>query len=124
MAGAKGEMRRVERWAGICAGLFCALSVGACQRSVAASFVPSLQVQLRAHRSRQIRLLSTKETPWDASVIAWLRFRPTIAAAGIPVRAEFEADLSGIPCELDELTCLEEFVESERAIAPLLGQLE
>lgn len=124
MAGSKGEMRAVDRWAaGICAGLSCALSVSACQRSVAASFVPSLQVQLRAHRARP-DLLTYRNTPWDASVTAWLRFRPTIAAADIPIRAEFNADLSAIPCELEELTCLEEFAESERTIAPLMGQFE
>jgi len=97
--------------------------MSACQRSVAASFVPSLQVQLRAHRARP-DLLAYRNTPWDASVTAWLRFRPTIAAAGIPVRAEFNADLAAVPCELEELTCLEEFVESERTIAPLMGQFE
>jgi hypothetical protein len=62
--------------------------------------------------------------PWDATVIAWLRFQPTLAASDIPVRAEFDPEIAAIPCEPEDLSCLEEFTEGERAASLLRGQLE
>jgi hypothetical protein len=69
-------------------------------------------------------LTARRRASWDASVVAWLRFQPSIAASGIPVRAEFEPELALIPCELEDLACLEEFTEGEREASPLQGQLE
>jgi hypothetical protein len=108
----------------MCVGFPFGLLGAACQRAAAASFVPSLQVQLRAHQAREGTLVSRENTPWDATIVGWLRFRPTLAASDIPVRAEFDPEVAAIPCELEDLACLEEFSEGEGAASPLQGQLE
>lgn len=109
----------------LCLAAACTLFAAACQRrAVVASFVPSLHVQLRAQQSREGILPPPGRNPWDATVVAWLRFAPSVAASGVPVRAEFEPELAVIPCELEDQACLEEFTEGERAASQLQGQLE
>lgn len=108
----------------VCLAMVCSLFATACQRAVVASFVPRLQLQLSAQRSRNNIQAGQPRAPWDASVVAWLRFQPSIAAVSIPVRAEFEPELAVFPCEVEDLACLEEFAEGERAASQLQGQLE
>ncbi len=109
----------------VCLAVTCSLFAAACQRAVVASFVPSLQLQFSAQRSRNnLQQAVQPRAPWDASVVAWLRFQPRIAAASIPLRAEFEPEFAVIPCEIEDLACLEEFAEGERAASQLQGQLE
>ena|GEM_PF-5977453 len=105
-------------------GAVLSLSAAACSRAAAASFVPSLRLQLSARSSDREDSSVRRQVPWDASVIAWLRFEPKIAASGIPLRAEFDPELAAIPCELEDTTCLEEFAEGERESAGVLGELE
>ncbi|MFT3927579.1 MAG: hypothetical protein QM778_33915 [Myxococcales bacterium] len=108
----------------IVSGIVCALFASGCRRAAAASFVPTLQVQLAARQVTRSNLPAQRKAPWDATVIAWLRFTPKIAASSIPMRAEFDVELDVIPCEAEDLTCLEEFAEGERSTTRMLGELE
>lgn len=106
-------------------GLVSVLFVTACQRASLASFVPTLQVRVAAHQARQGLLVTQRRrAPWDGSVTAWLRFEPRLAGSNLPYRAEFAAETAVIPCELEDVACLEEFSEGEQATNSLLGELE
>jgi hypothetical protein len=111
---------RSFRLVSICGALFA----GTCQRSGAASFVPSLRVQLSASRQLEGASGGATSAPWDVSVTGWLRFAPSIAAAAEPLRAEWSPTVDVSPCDLDDTACLEEFAEGEREAAGLLGELE
>jgi hypothetical protein len=106
-------------------GLVSVLFATACQRAALAWFVPTLQVRVAAHQTRQGLLgAPRRRAPWDGTVTAWLRFEPRSAASNLPYRAEFAAEAAVIPCELEDVACLEEFAESERTTNSLLGELD
>jgi hypothetical protein len=107
-------------------GLVSLLLATACQqRAALASFVPTLQLRVAAHQARQgVLVTQRRRVPWDGSVTAWLRFEPRLAASNQPTRAEFAAESAVIPCELEDVVCIEEFAEGERTTNSLLGELE
>jgi hypothetical protein len=100
------------------------LLAGTCQRSSLASFVPSLRIQVSAAHERALEPGGRSSSPWVASVTGSLRFERRVAAAAEPLRAEWSPTVDISPCDLEDVTCLEEFAEGEREASQLLGDLE
>lgn len=117
--------RAAQRVALLCGGLGLGASSG-CGRPGAASFVPALELGLRARRSLDVvsALQQDSDQRWVTSAFVGLRFRSFNAAAELPTRGELLPETWIAPCDGDDIICLQEAADAEREIATALGELQ
>jgi hypothetical protein len=115
--------RAVQRVALLCGGL--GLGAG-CGRAGVASFVPALELGIRARRSTDVLSAAQSESDrrWATSAFVGLRFRPFNAAAELPTRGELSPETWIAPCDMDDSICLQEAADAEHEVAAALGELQ
>lgn len=103
------------------------LGSAACGRPAVASVLPLLELGFSAQRLRTDRLggeLDGADQRWRTMAFVALRFEPRIAAADIPLRAELSPETWVLPCDSDDVICLQEALEAEAELASSMGQLQ
>lgn len=111
------------------AALWCGalgLSAGsACGKPGTASFVPALELGIRARRSHDVSALQPdNDRRWQTHAFVGLRFCALNAAAELPTRGELLPETWIAPCDGDDIICLQEAADAEREIASALGELQ
>jgi len=105
----------------VLASLLLVLAAG-CAPTTLASLVPRLELGLRLRRVDRARALSdAARGEVDTTLVAWLSWRPVLAAQAVvgPLALSPEAWLA--PCELDDADCLAESAEVESELAAALA---
>lgn len=120
-----GFSGRVQ-WSRRCLVAVACGGLGACGRPAFASLLPLLELGLSAQRVRTTGSSETgSETQrWGAVGFISLRFEPRTAAAQIPLRAELSPETWVLPCDADDVICLQEALETEAELARALGDLQ
>jgi hypothetical protein len=107
-------------WVGVFAG-------GAgCTRASVASALPTLDVALvgSGRRSAASGADEHAERRWSAALFVGLSFRPVVAAAQLPLRAELAPETWILPCDDDDVICLQEAIGAESELSTALGELQ
>jgi len=106
---------------------FSCLGFTACTRPAVASLLPLLELGLSAHRLRSESSGSEREGAdqrWHATAFIALRFKPRTVAAQIPLRADLAPETWLLPCDSDDVICLQEALEAETELARTMGELQ
>jgi len=98
-----------------------------CGRPAIASLMPLLELGVSTQRLRsgasQLELVRDAQG-WHTTVFVALRFQPRPAAAAVPARGELAPESWLLPCDTDDVICLQEALEAEAELARVVGDLQ
>lgn len=95
-----------------------------CTRAATASMLPALQLGLYTQRVRSADALAvtSAEQRWSAALFMNLRFSPQVRAAQLPQRAELNDENWLSPCDVDDVSCLQDAITLDPELAQNLGE--